>query len=69
MVRVPPLPRHVVRGLLTFEDNADVHVSPLVSTNVLHRIALDVHQNVGRFSEDLQPYLEYHGEHFFKQCA
>ena len=69
LMLTPTFDRMFDRGLLTFEDNGDVHVSPSVSTSVVHRIALDVHRNVGRFREDQQPYLEYHREHVFRQSA
>ena len=69
LMLTPTFDRMFDRGLLTFEDNGDVHVSPSVSTSVVHRIALDVHRNVGRFREDQQPYLEYHREQVFRQSA
>ena len=69
LMLTPTFDRMFDRGLLTFEDNGDVHVSPSVSTSVVHRIALDVHRNVGRFREDQQPYLDYHREQVFRQSA
>ena len=69
LMLTPTFDRMFDRGLLTFEDNGDVHVSPSVSTSVVHRIALDVHRNVGRFREDQQPYLESHREQVFRQSA
>ena len=69
LMLTPTFDRMFDRGLLTFEDNGDVHVSPSVSTDVVHRIALDVHHNVGRFREDQKPYLEYHREHIFRAIA
>ena len=69
LMLTPTFDRMFDRGLLTFEDNGDVHVSPSVSSNVVHRIGLDSHQNVGRFHEDQQPYLDYHREQVFRQSA
>lgn len=69
LMLTPTFDRMFDRGLLTFEDNGDVHVSPSVSTNVVSRIALDVHRNVGRFREDQKPYLEYHREHVYRAIA
>ena len=69
LMLTPTFDRMFDRGLLTFEDNGDVHVSPSVSTNVVHRIALDKHRNVGRFREDQKPYLEYHREHIYRAIA
>ena len=65
----PTFDRMFDRGLLTFEDNGDVRVSPTVSRNVVHRIALDDHRNVGQFTEDQRKYLSYHREHVFRASA
>ena len=65
----PTFDRMFDRGLLTFEDNGAVRVSPTVSTNVVHRIGLDVHKNVGRFNENQRTYLSYHREHIYQQPA
>lgn len=69
LMLTPTFDRMFDRGLLTFEDNGNVHASPSVSSNVVHRIGLDSHQNVGRFHEDQQPYLAYHREHVFRESA
>ena len=69
LMLTPTFDRMFDRGLLTFEDNGNVHVSPSVSSHVVHRIGLDSHQNVGRFHEDQQPYLDYHREQVFRQSA
>jgi hypothetical protein len=69
LMLTPTFDRMFDRGLLTFGDNGDLHVSPSVSGNVAHRIALDIHQNVGPFREDQKPYLEYHRQHVFRQSA
>jgi putative restriction endonuclease len=69
LMLTPTFDRMFDRGLLTFEDNGNLHVSPSVSSNVAHQIGLDSQQNVGRFREDQQPYLDYHREHVFRQSA
>jgi putative restriction endonuclease len=69
LMLTPTFDRMFDKGLLTFEDNGDVHVSPTVSTNVVHRIGLDAHRNVGRFNEDQRAYLSYHREHVYQQTA
>ncbi len=69
LMLTPTFDRMFDRGLLTFEDNGDVHVAPSVTTSVVHRIGLDSHQNVGRFREEQQSYLDYHREHIFRQSA
>jgi putative restriction endonuclease len=69
LMLTPTFDRMFDRGLLTFEDNGDVHVSPTVSTNVVHRIGLDTHRNVGSFRDEQLRYLEYHREHVFRQIA
>jgi len=69
LMLTPTFDRMFDRGLLTFEDNGDVHVSPTVSTNVVHRIGLDTHRNAGPFTSDQQRYLAYHREHIFRPNA
>jgi putative restriction endonuclease len=69
LMLTPTFDRMFDRGLLTFEDNGDVLVSPTVTTSVIHRIGLDAHRNVGRFNENQRTYLEYHRENIYQQIA
>lgn len=69
LMLTPTFDRLFDRGLLTFEDNGDVHVTPTVSTSVIHRIGLDTHENVGQFSADQRKYLAYHREHVYQESA
>jgi hypothetical protein len=69
LMLTPTFDRMFDRGLLTFEDNGDIHVSPSVSTSVVYRIALDVNRNVGQFRDDQKKYLEYHREHIYRAIA
>lgn len=69
LMLTPTFDRMFDRGLLTFEDNGDVHVSPTVTTDVVRRIGLNHHRNVGRFNEEQRNYLAYHREHLFRPVA
>ena len=69
LMLTPTFDRMFDRGLLTFEDNGDVHVSPTVTTDVVRRIGLIHHLNVGRFNEEQRNYLAYHREHLFRPVA
>jgi hypothetical protein len=63
----PTFDRMFDRGLLTFGDNGDVYVSPSLSRDVIDRIGLDTHSNVGSFRSEQQGYLDYHREHVFQR--
>ena len=50
------------RGFISFENNADLLISPVVHRESLKRMGNPPHErrNVGAFSEGQRRYLEYH---------
>ncbi len=69
LMLTPTFDRMFDRGLLTFEDNGDVYVSPSVTSEVVQRIGLKNHRNVGAFRKEQQVYLDYHRVHIFRESA
>lgn len=55
------------RGLISFDDNGDVLVSPVTDTSVLERMGLSASmlRNVGAFSIGQRAYLQFHRESVF----
>lgn len=58
------------RGLLSFEDNGDVLVSPVANSSALKSMGLtvDLLGNVGPFSEGQRSFLQFHRESVFLQA-
>lgn len=58
------------RGFISFENNGDLLVSPVVHKESLKRmgIAPDERRNVGAFSEGQRRYLEYHRDAVFLEA-
>jgi hypothetical protein len=69
LMLTPTFDRMFDRGLITFEDDGEVHVSPTVRKDIIDRVGLDVSRSVGRFRQDQLPYLDYHREHVFRESA
>ena len=67
LMLTPTFDRMFDRGLMTFEDNGDVYVSPSVRRDVIDRIGLDARSNVGSFRSEQHEYLDYHREHVFRR--
>ena len=55
------------RGFISFEDSGNVLVSPVAHRESLQRMGVDVTSkiNVGMFSEEQRPFLEFHRESVF----
>ena len=58
------------RGLLSFEDNGDVLVSPVADRLSLEKMGLtsDLLRNVGAFGEGQRRFLQFHRESVFLQA-
>lgn len=58
------------RGLLSFEDNGDVLVSPVADRLSLEKMGLtsDLLRNVGAFAEGQRSFLQFHRESVFLQA-
>ncbi len=69
LMLTPTFDRMFDRGLMTFEDNGDVHLSASVRPEVVQRIGLAGVRNVGRFRPEQESYLEYHRDMIFHQSA
>jgi putative restriction endonuclease len=58
------------RGFISFENNGDLLVSPVVHKESLKRMGIppDEWRNVGAFSEGQRRYLEYHRDSVFLEA-
>jgi hypothetical protein len=58
------------RGFISFENNGDLLVSPVVHKESLKRMGIppDERRNVGAFSEGQRQYLEYHRDSVFLEA-
>jgi len=54
------------KGLISFEDNGDILVSPKISKEVIHLWDIDLNANVGQFNSYQIEYLGFHRKKIFK---
>lgn len=56
------------RGFLSFRDNGEMLVSPLVGPEILSAFHIDPAQRVGHFRDEQAPYLQYHRLHVLRRA-